>query len=221
MDCAMNKTAGRRLAALAFGVTLSVMTASDGWAQLPIPGMPTGTGNIASGRRGPSAAPDEPPIPAPDAVPGARARQPAAPMTRVPTDMQPTEALFDAINRGDIASARDALNRGADLNGVNVLGMTPMELSVDLGRNDITFLLLSMRGEDSGRGSRAMARPGGPESPPAKTVRAKGPPAKQRVVSAKPAPVAAKPVATPKLFANDGGTPMPSAGFLGFGSHSA
>ena len=30
-----------------------------------------------------------------------------------------------------------------------------MELSVDLGRNDISFLLLSMRGEDAGRGSRA------------------------------------------------------------------
>jgi ankyrin repeat protein len=71
--------------------------------------------------------------------------------------MPPTDALFDAINRGDIAAARDALNRGADLNGVNVLGMTPMELSVDLGRNDISFLLLSMRGEDGGRGSRAVA----------------------------------------------------------------
>jgi hypothetical protein len=217
MDCAMNKSAGRCLAALACGVALSVMTAVDGWAQMPIPGMPTGTGNIATGR-GPKAAPDKPPEPPPDAVPGAKARQPAAPMTRAPGDLQPTEALFDAINRGDIASARDALNRGADLNGVNVLGMTPMELSVDLGRNDITFLLLSMRGEDAGRGSRAMARS---EAPPAKPVQVKGTPAKQRVVSAKPAPVAAKPVATPKLFANDGGTPLPSAGFLGFGSHSA
>jgi hypothetical protein len=33
--------------------------------------------------------------------------------------------------------------------------------------------------------------------------------------------VAAKPVATPKLFANDGGAPLPSAGFLGFDPHSA
>ena len=220
MDCAMNKTAGRRLAVLALGVTVSVMTAADGWAQMPIPGMPTGTGNIAAGR-GPRAMPDKPPEPPPDAVPGARARQPAAPMTRAAGDMQPTEALFDAINRGDIASARDALNRGADLHGVNVLGMTPMELSVDLGRNDITFLLLSMRGEDAGRGSRAMARPAAPEAPPARTVQAKGVRAKQHVASAKPAPVAAKPVVTPKLFANDGGTPLPSAGFLGFGSHSA
>ena len=60
--------------------------------------------------------------------------------------MEPTEALFDAINRGDIGTARDAISRGADLHGHNVLGMTPLELSVDLGRNDISFMLLSMRG---------------------------------------------------------------------------
>jgi len=221
MDCAMNKTAGRRLAVLAFGVALSAMTAADGWAQGVIPGMPTGTGNIATGRRSQAAAQEKPPEPPPDAVPGARARQPVAPMTRAASDMQPTEALFDAINRGDIVSARDALSRGADLNGVNVLGMTPMELSVDLGRNDITFLLLSMRGEDSGRGSRAMTRPAAPEAPPARAVQAASVPAKQHVAPARPAPVAAKPVAAPKLFANDGGTPLPSAGFLGFGTHSA
>src|SRR3954470_9445768 len=79
MDCAMNKTAGRRLAVLAFGVALSAMTAADGWAQGVIPGMPTGTGNIATGRRSQSAAQEKPPEPPPDAVPGARARQPVAP----------------------------------------------------------------------------------------------------------------------------------------------
>src|ERR1700757_1385559 len=79
-------------------------------------------------------------------------------LSRPPSDMEPTDALFDAINRGDIGAARDAISRGADLRGHNVLGMTPMELSVDLGRNDISFLLLSMRGEDSGRGARAVGR---------------------------------------------------------------
>jgi hypothetical protein len=222
----MNKTAGRCLAArylatLGFGVALCAMTVADGWAQGLIPGMPTGTGNIAAGRRAPSGAQERPPEPPPDAVPGARSRQPVAPMTRAAGDMQPTEALFDAINRGDIVAARDSLNRGADLNGVNVLGMTPMELSVDLGRNDITFLLLSMRGEDGGRGSRAAAHTAAPEAPPAKAAQAKGVPARQRVATARPAPVAPRMVATPKLFANDGGTPMPSAGFLGFGPHSA
>jgi hypothetical protein len=136
--------------------------------------------------------------------------------------MQPTDALFDAINRGDIASARDALNRGADLNGVNVLGMTPMELSVDLGRNDISFLLLSMRGEDSGRGSRAVGRDTPPPAAPEKTAKAAKSLAPSKRVPGKPTQAAAntlipaKPVATPKLFANDGGTPLPSAGFLGF-----
>jgi hypothetical protein len=134
--------------------------------------------------------------------------------------MPPTEALFDSINRGDIAAARDALNRGADLNGVNILGMTPMELSVDLGRNDISFLLLSMRGEDSGRGSRAVGRD--LVAPPERrTAQAPQPqaPAKARPSTEKPA--AAKSIATPKLFANDGGTPMPGAGFLGFDSRPA
>ena len=62
------------------------------------------------------------------------------------TDLPPTDALFDAVNRGDIVTARDAIGRGADLTAHNVLGMTPLDLSVDLGRNDITFLLLSLRG---------------------------------------------------------------------------
>ncbi len=169
-------------------------------------------------------APESPP----EAVPGAKARQPVAPATRPAGDMQPTDALFDAINRGDIVAARDALNRGADLNGVNVLGMTPMELSVDLGRNDISFLLLSMRGEDTGRGSRAVGRDASPSAPTGKTARAgeQTGPGKLKAAQAKAAKVAnarvaSPPVATPKLFANDGGTPLPSAGFLGFDPRSA
>jgi hypothetical protein len=136
--------------------------------------------------------------------------------------MEPNDALFDAINRGDIASARDALARGADLNAVNVLGMTPMELSVDLGRNDISFLLLSMRGEDSGRGARALGRD---VSAPVKPAPAGKPVVAAKSVAGKPVKAAdtaavGRPVATPKLFANDGGTPVPSAGFLGFDSRS-
>ncbi|MDQ2764920.1 MAG: hypothetical protein M3Y22_16010 [Pseudomonadota bacterium] len=139
--------------------------------------------------------------------------------------------MFDAINRGDIVAARDALNRGADLNGVNILGMTPMELSVDLGRNDISFLLLSMRGEDSGRGSRALGRdtsPSGPSGRPARTEN-RATPAKSTFANPTPRKTnqaantsgSVKPPAMPKLFANDGGTPLPSAGFLGFGSRSS
>ena len=137
---------------LMLGVAVGMAAPTVARAQLssPVPG--------GIGQRFKQAAPEKPTGPAPDAVPGDKARAPAAPSTHAAGDLPPTDALFDAINRGDIASARDALNRGADLNGENVLGMTPMELSVDLGRNDISFLLLSMRGEDSGRGSRAVGR---------------------------------------------------------------
>jgi hypothetical protein len=213
---------GRRLAVPTLAVTtlvamLSVGASSSVWGQ----GM--GSSPVAGMINRPASrpAPDKPVVPVPDAVPGARAREPAAPATRVPTDMQPTDALFDAINRGDIAAARDSLNRGADLNGLNVLGMTPMELSVDLGRNDISFLLLSMRGEDSGRGSRAVGRdtPAPPQGAKTAAVAKPAAPAKSRVLAGRPEPV--KPIATPKLFANDGGTPLPSAGFLGFDSRSS
>src|SRR4051812_21472133 len=80
------------------------------------------------------AAPQQAP---PPALPGASSNSAAAPANRPANDMEPTDALFDAINRGDIGAARDAVSRGAELNGRNVLGMTPIELSVDLGRNDI------------------------------------------------------------------------------------
>ena len=226
MDQAMNVFAGRKRFALTFGLSLSAMTAASAWAQF-LPNAPMGTGNIATGRRsqGPAGGADKPATPAPEAIPGAKARQPVAPATRAPSDLQPTDALFDAINRGDIAAARDALNRGADLNGVNVLGLTPMELSVDLGRNDISFLLLSMRGEDSGRGARAVARdsapPAAPHGPlPLKAAQAHHPSGKPGTLETT-REAALRKTATPKLFANDGGRPLPNVGFLGFGSRQA
>ncbi len=208
----MTATHGQIPRAFALGFILSFAAASAGWAQ--ISNAPVGTTGHAGLTKENEPKPE---LPAPEAVPGSRARLPVAPPTRLPTDMSPNEALFDAINRGDIASARDALNRGADLHAVNVLGMTPMELSVDLGRNDISFLLLSMRGEDAGRGSRAVeAHDTTPAGKPKK-----GQEVTRRGVPAKPVPVATRPVATPKLFANDGGAPQPNAGFLGFDPRGA
>jgi hypothetical protein len=224
-----NLSAGRVLSALTVGVMLTALIPSSARAQLSMPG--SNPGDVATGRgHGGGGGAVKPTLPPPEAIPGAKAREPAAPNTHLSGDMEPTEALFDAINRGDIASARDAINRGADMNGVNILGMTPMELSVDLGRNDISFLLLSNRGEDSGRGSRAVGRDA-PASTPAHAQAGKvaqgsnrpvavGKPVPNRAAQAMNIPVAAKPVATPKLFANDGGTPLPSAGFLGFDSRS-
>lgn len=153
-------------------------------------------------------------VPPPPALPGATSTGDAAPSRRIPTDMEPTEALFDAINRGDIGGARDAISRGADLNGRNVLGMSPTELAVDLGRNDITFMLLSMRGADGLRlqpaGSAATAK----KSPPVKQARQV--PARSPTATRTVAPV---PSQTARLFSGDGGAPNPNAGFLGFDSN--
>lgn len=179
-------------------------------AQVGMPGG-VGTSDIFRHSNGPAPARPAPP----PALPGARSRDGApAPAAETPSDMSPNKALFDAINRGDIAAARDALNRGAQLDARNVLGMTPMELAVDLGRNDIAFLLLSER--DSGGGSGSAPQPA--------TAAAKPPPGSGHV-AAKAAPhhvmVAAQVTAPavperPRLFAHDGGTPIPSIGFLGF-----
>jgi hypothetical protein len=205
-----------RPSAAALGLALSCLAPAAAWAQLN--SVVPGGGNMS---RFESHSPDNKPTgPEPESVPGAKAREPAAPPTHAAGDMQPNDALFDAINRGDITAARDALNRGADMNAVNILGMTPMELSVDLGRNDISFLLLSMRGEDSDRGARAVGRdvPALKSTPPARiaaTAKTRG---RTKAIEA---PVATKPIAVPKLFANDGGTPQPNAGFLGFDARSA
>ncbi len=162
----------------------------------------------------------KPEVAPPPALPGAASHaDTVAPATRLPTDMSPNDALFDAINRGDIAAARDALSRGADLGAHNLLGMTPTELSVDLGRNDISFLLLSYRGSDSSQGAPAQAQA---VQAPAKVAKPGAAPKTAVAKSAAREPVvpvkAVVPAApqTPRLFANDGGSPVPGAGFLGF-----
>jgi len=159
--------------------------------------------------------------PVPDTLPGAKARAPVAPASKTPSDLAPNEAMFDAINRGDIATVKDALSRGAELNARNVLGMTPLELSVDLGRNDISFLLLSMRGD--GAPTPVRANPGQQMTQKATAADLKAAKASRRATHAAPTPaqVAAKPVTTPRLFANDGGSPVPNAGFLGFDSRGS
>jgi hypothetical protein len=148
----------------------------------------------------------------PPALPGAGSSSAPAPLTRVPTDMEPNEALFDSINRGDIATARDAISRGADLHARSILGMTPLELSIDLGRNDISFMLLSMRAADDSRSAQSQRASGVKDD--AKR------PMRQAKKAAPPRPVAPSPAAqqTARLFSGDGGTPNPNAGFLGFDS---
>lgn len=163
-------------------------------------------------------------LPPPPALPGAVSEAGiAAPATQIPLDMSPNDALFDAINRGDMAAARDAVSRGADLGAHNILGMTPLELSVDLGRNDISFMLLSYRGADKGSGSQQVAASAAAPAASAKAAKALPAQTAQRsspVVPVKAVAASAAPQ-NPRLFANDGGAPVPSAGFLGFGSLAA
>jgi hypothetical protein len=166
-----------------------------------------------------SAKPEPANIP-PPALPGATSNY--QPAERTATDLSPTDSLFDAINRGDITAARDAINRGADLNGHNILGMTPLDLSVDLSRNNITFLLLSLRGGSAApsRVAGAAAQPGTKPSAAGTAHAAAKPVAKLAAVSPHPAPgVAAAPPVVARQYAgsSDPGTPVPQAGFLGFG----
>ena len=154
----------------------------------------------------------------PPGLPGANQSHETAAPTRSPTDMAPTDALFDAIDRGDLGVARDAVNRGADLNGHNLLGMTPMELSVDLGRNDITFLLLSLRnsGGDAGSAPPAVAAASTKAGATAKGAKPRA--VAQRAAEPAPRRVAAVQAQTASAapYTSNGGTPDPQAGFLGF-----
>jgi hypothetical protein len=157
------------------------------------------------------APPPEKVIP-PPALPGAGNSAAVAPPSRVPLDMEPNDALFDAINRGDIGTARDALSRGADLHARNILGMTPLELSIDLGRNDISFMLLSMRAADDGSRPAQAGTQTATKAPPKQT--------RPTRVVAQPVPRVTQPAPaqTARLYSGDGGTPNPNAGFLGFDS---
>ncbi len=213
---------------LASAVALPLIGGGMASAQQIPTGGSAGTGGFSPPVHGGTVAPrraQEPPgLPGTSAKPGESA-------AGVLTDLAPTEALFDSINRGDVTEARDALGRGADINGHNVLGMTPLDLSIDLSRNDITFLLLSMRsqGEVSG--------------PPATAASAKLPPQHQaaaksrqasRLAAARPGNPASTQAttmgqrpfartdasATPARYAGSGGTPIPQMGFLGFGNNN-
>jgi hypothetical protein len=131
----------------------------------------------------------------PPAIPGAVSSGDVAPATKNEAEMSPNDALFDAINRGDAAAARDAMNRGAQLDSKNVLGQTPIDAAIEANRNDITFLLLSLRG--------TLATSG----PPRATAAAAHAPlhAHHATAMARLAPAPANP-----------GTPNPSVGFNGF-----
>ncbi len=123
----------------------------------------------------------------------------------------PTEALFDAINLGDLDEVRAAVAAGADIGARNVLGLTPLDLALDLGQTEIAFFLMSL-GRAPTRAPPPEPRAQRPAGPlPPTPARGRAPPAPG------PAPVApTTAVPTAPLWRGDGGTPVPEAGFLGF-----
>lgn len=158
----------------------------------------------------PAARPQKAP---PAALPGlaGRAQNPV-----IPADpdqrLGPQDALFDAINRNDLATVRASLGQGASLSARNVLGQTPLDAAVDQNRAEIVYFLLAARGSGSDvpAGARRQAARGPAPAPSS---------APSPAPAARPsAPAAAAPAAplAPRLWANDGGTPKPEIGFLGF-----
>jgi hypothetical protein len=212
-----------RMSALACLLSLAGIAA----AQAQTPGN-RDYGPVVSGKTAPRVNAPAPPPGLPGTVAN-RDRAVSAERTQQ-ADLPPTEALFDAINRGDLIAARDALSRGADLNGTNVLGMTPLDQSIDLSRNDITFLLISLRNAQGGLAS--APPPPGAGKPDARTAAKSGAKTDNRTAVPIPGPraVAATPVTVTRQAprpmadaaplrppAGGGGNPNAQSGFLGFG----
>lgn len=185
-----------------------------------LPALAQGVGNAPAG--GPAARGGQQQRPAntsepPPALPGLAARRAPAPIPADPNRvLSPNAALFDAITRGDLPAARDAVSRGADLDARNVLGLTPVDAAVDQGRNEILFYLLSARGTVR---NPAPPPPEARESPRERQARERAQQAAraaaERAAREAPAPREVAP-ASARLFTGDGGTPRPDVGFLGF-----
>jgi hypothetical protein len=148
----------------------------------------------------------------PQGLPGLQARpNQVIPPTTSPAGMNPNDALFDAISRGDVATARDAVSRGADTNARNALGLTAIDSAVDQGRPEMIFYLLSLRGSAG-----SAPPPPGSEAPPPLRGRPGREPREARAPATPAAPAAPAAPRTARLFAGDGGAAQPEIGFLGF-----
>ncbi len=210
-----------RIASPLLAAALVSLAAAPAYAQLNYGGQGPGQSNnlgpstYGTGRSADTSSKDQdkkadtkPEVP-PAAIPGAEPDPGSAviPSDRVAAEMSPNDALFDAINRGDLSAAKDALNRGAQLDSKNVLGQTPTDAAIDLSRNDITFLLLSMRGAAPSlrhaQGKTAAAIPVAAAPVHGKHGRA--------VVEAN-----ASRRAPARSLSDDRGTPNPEVGFTGF-----
>lgn len=154
------------------------------------------------------------PRPPPPALPGIQGQQRVAPIPAEvpPSSMNPNDALFDGINRGDLPAIRDAVTRGADVNARNALGLTALDSAVDQGRADVTFYLLSVRGT----AGNAPAPDSGTRGRPQRAAAPLRETAAERRAAAAAAPPATAAPRRAHLFAGNGGAPIAQLGFLGF-----
>ncbi|HTI01723.1 MAG TPA: hypothetical protein VL752_12325 [Acidisoma sp.] len=200
------------------------------YAQSALP-QPTSMGPVVQGGNGNQRA-----QPAAPGLPGARNSGPIQQGNIDSGLLSPNDELFDAIYRGDIGAARDALARGADLEARDAVGQTPVDVSIALGRNNITFLLVTMLKAGGGD----LSEPQGPMAQPpsnALGMSAKDQKAVSTPVSFFNPPPTAKGKTTQKShyrtapksvtpaaeapapsYAGGTGAPVPAAGFVGFGA---
>lgn len=216
---------------LLLGLAAAAALPVHAMAQAALP-QPTSMGPVVQGGSGNQAS-----QPSVGGLPGARKSGPIQQGTIDSTLLSPNDELFDAINRGDITAARDALSRGADLSTTDAVGQTPIDLSVSLARNNITFLLVTML--HAGGGDITDAQ-GPMAQPPANTLGLSS--KDQKAVSTpvgffSPQPTAAAKsihtkrygtaaarsetvTSTPPAYAGGSGSPNASAGFVGFGANA-
>jgi hypothetical protein len=215
-------------------IAACVLPAQQARAQAALPS-PNSIGPVVKGGSGLGA-----PQPSAAGLPGAR-RSATITKGAVNSDLlSPNDQLFDSIDRGDITSARDAIARGADLGATDAVGQTPIDESVALGRNDITFLLVTLLHANgsqitdaqgpmamppantlglSSKDQKAVAAPVSFFAPPPTPTKPRHIgrfPATRAAAEIAPAPVAAS--VAPPAYADTSGAPVPSAGFVGFGS---
>ncbi|MDE1896970.1 MAG: ankyrin repeat domain-containing protein [Rhodospirillales bacterium] len=199
---------------LVLGLALGA-TATPAMAQLANTNGETGSGMGMGGIAGSPAPQVKAPTPdiAPAGLPGIGSIAPPAtgPQMQKPESGDPTQELFTAINANDYGSAQDAVSRGADITAKDQFGETPLDLSIALNRNNITFLLLGTRNELASQGlSGTVGTPWTLDKTPASKPNSH----KARAVL----PAAANPAPRATFAAGNTGTPNPQAGFLGFGA---
>lgn len=152
-------------------------------------------------------------------MPEPGAQPPAAPRASQPRTGTATEQLFEAINQGEIEDVRAAVGAGADIGARNVLGLTALDLAVDLGRTDVALYLMSL-GRARERTIEPLPRDTSPQRDAARgaaqqrraedaaieaALRQRGPTVSRQGI-----------VAVAPLWAGNGGAPNPALGFLGF-----